>query len=191
MQRLRKIHKYRARIPLVLQRRRAQHDLVDGQRVAQIHLNAHTVLQHAKANRVLAAYPLLPRIDPDIEVVIKQIVVGPKRPIRPAQHVIPRWLRNRLLVRPRTRLRRGNGRRWCFFARRLCGLGKQKGRRPQRNTQKSTQDKPKENRSHATILSPNAFVPASLATPRPRRYFRNPFVYLSKNFPCPPLTHGL
>ncbi len=46
------------------------------QRVAQIDLDAVVVFEHLEANRVAAADELLRWIDPHVEVIGEQIVVG-------------------------------------------------------------------------------------------------------------------
>lgn len=43
----------------------------------QVELNARIVLQHLEANRVLAAQEFLVRINAKVEIIGKQIIVGP------------------------------------------------------------------------------------------------------------------
>ena len=116
MQRLGKVDEDGVELALVLQRRRAEQDLVDVQVGVQIELDARVVLQHLEANRVLAAEELLLRIDADVEVVGEQVVVGAIAPVLAAQDVRARrrrWLRSRRLPGRRCgcrrrRLRRGS-----------------------------------------------------------------------------------
>src|SRR5262249_12582111 len=74
-QRFGEIDENRARVPLVFQDRLAQQNLIYGERCMQVELNASAVLQHLEANRVFSADELFLRIDPDIQVVGKQIVI--------------------------------------------------------------------------------------------------------------------
>jgi hypothetical protein len=48
--------------------------------VIEVDLDARTVLEHAEANGILAAQELLVGIDPHIEMVVEQLVVGAIRP---------------------------------------------------------------------------------------------------------------
>jgi hypothetical protein len=68
-------------------------DFINLQIVVEVELNPRVVFEHAEADRVLAADKLLLRIDANIKMVKKQIVVGPVPPVLPAQDVGVRWCR--------------------------------------------------------------------------------------------------
>ena len=60
-------------------------------------MNPRVVLEHLEANRVLAGDEFLQRVDANVEVIKKQIVVGPITPVLSAQNVcVGGWLRRRL-----------------------------------------------------------------------------------------------
>ena len=89
-------------------------DLLDGEVREQLQLDARVVLEHLEADGVLAADPLLLGIDPDVEVVIQQVVVGAIAAVFAAQNVGAcrraqrRWWRRRRWFRLlRRRRRRG------------------------------------------------------------------------------------
>ncbi len=86
-ERLREIDVDRVVIALVLQRLRAHHDLLDGVVRKQLQLDARVVLEHLEADGVLAGDPLLLGIDPDVEVVVQQVVVGAVAAVLAAQDV--------------------------------------------------------------------------------------------------------
>src|ERR1041385_8988590 len=92
MQSLREVDKDRAGIALVFEQDSAEENLVDHQRVRQIKLYPRIVLEHFEADGVLPSDGLFLRINPDIEVVKKQIVVGAIRPVGATQDVCMRWL---------------------------------------------------------------------------------------------------
>ena len=77
--------------PFEVQRERAlrllQQNLVDVQRGYQVELNARAALEHFEADRVLAAQGLLVRIDPHVEVVVQQVVIGAIRTVAAAQMI--------------------------------------------------------------------------------------------------------
>lgn len=87
VQRFGEIDENRARVALELEECLTEKNFVDIQGIDQIKLNTRVVLEHLEADRVLAADELLFGIDADIEVVIKQIVVGTIRPISTAQNI--------------------------------------------------------------------------------------------------------
>jgi len=89
----RKVHKDRARVALIFERRLAIQNFVDLQRLKQVELDARAVVEHPKTNSILAADCLLLRIDADVQVVIKQLVVGAIGPIASAQHLRARGRR--------------------------------------------------------------------------------------------------
>jgi hypothetical protein len=64
-----------------------QKDLVDMQCAVQIELDPSAVLEHPEADCVLALQELFVRVDPHIEVIKQQVVVGAIGSIRAAQNV--------------------------------------------------------------------------------------------------------
>jgi hypothetical protein len=84
----------------------------------QVKLNPRVVLEHLEANRILPADEFLLGIDADIQMIEKQIVVGPILTVRAAQDVSTRRpdrnlrrLRRRCLLRTRGGNRRRSLRR--------------------------------------------------------------------------------
>ena len=71
----------------ILERGRAEENLVDVERFVQVELDARAVLEHPEADGVLAADELLFGIDADVEMVEEQVVVGAIRPVLAAQDV--------------------------------------------------------------------------------------------------------
>src|SRR5262249_32040681 len=100
-----KVDEYCRVIALVFERSSAVEDLVDLQCVAQIELDATVIPEHAEANRVLSLNGFLSRIDADVEVVIKKIVVGAIRSVSAAQHFEARRNRSPGIDRSNARLR--------------------------------------------------------------------------------------
>ncbi len=113
LERLGKIDEDGIQLALVLEIGGAEQDLLDRQVVVEIDLNPRIVLQHPEADGILAAQELLVRIDPHVEVVGQQIVVGAIAAVLTAQDIGARWVS---WLRSRRRL---PGRRWCCRRRRL------------------------------------------------------------------------
>ena len=64
-----------------------EEDLVDVELVGQVELNARAVFQHPETDGVFAADEFLFGIDADVQVVIKQVVIGAEGPVSAAQHI--------------------------------------------------------------------------------------------------------
>ena len=111
LERLGKIDEDRVQLALVLQLLGAEEDLVHGEVVVQVELDARVVLQHLEPDGVLAAEELLVRIDADVEVIGQQVIVRSVATVLAAQDVrarrCGRHLRRRGLWR---RGRTGSGR---------------------------------------------------------------------------------
>ena len=90
VQRLRKIDEDGAVIARVLEWRRAKKNFIDVQRVGEIDLDAVAIDQHAEADGVFPADELLFRVDANVEMVIEEVVVGAKRAVGAAQHIVAR-----------------------------------------------------------------------------------------------------
>ena len=72
----REVHVDRVVVAFVLQRGGAEQDLVDGKIRVQLQLDAVVVLEHLEADGVLATDCLLVGVDPNVELVVEQVVVG-------------------------------------------------------------------------------------------------------------------
>src|SRR6202046_567938 len=82
-----KINKHRSELAFVLERCRSEQNLIDTKSGGQVELNASVVLQHLETDRVFPADELLFRVDADIEVVVKQVVVRAIRSVSAAEDV--------------------------------------------------------------------------------------------------------
>src|SRR5262245_21844920 len=82
-----KVHEDRVELASVFQLCRAQQDPVDIQVVKQIELDPSVVLEHPESDRVLTADELLFGINPDVEIIRKQIIVSSMLAIFAAKNV--------------------------------------------------------------------------------------------------------
>lgn len=82
-----KVYENGAEFAFVFERRGAEENFVDLERLLEIKLDARAVLKHFEADGVLAADEFFVGIDADVQVVVEQIVVGAIRAVSAAEDV--------------------------------------------------------------------------------------------------------
>src|SRR5688572_11443757 len=87
LQRLWEIDEYGIELALVFQRRRSKQDALDRHVRVEVELDARVVFEHLEADAVDARDALSLRIDADVEMIEKQIVVGAIASVTAAQDV--------------------------------------------------------------------------------------------------------
>jgi hypothetical protein len=85
--RLRKIDEDGVEIAFELERGFPEKNLVDVHRGDEIELNPRVVLKHLEADGVLPADEFLVRIDPNVEMVVEQIVVRAVSAVFPTENI--------------------------------------------------------------------------------------------------------